>query len=82
MTKKEFNIKYNNWLVEGYYGLDLINPISIEYLDGKFKEYIKIPDFKYKQVKSKWGYFCFYADGLSREECEEVELQLNKIRNA
>jgi hypothetical protein len=81
MDRKSFNDKYENWLVEGHYGLDLANPIAIEYLDGKFQEYIKLPDFKYKQIKSKFNWFCFYADGLSRDELVEVERKLKEIYN-
>lgn len=81
MKQSEFNEKYKDYLSEGHYGLALINPLAIEYLDNKFQEYIKIPDFKYQQIKSKWNSFCFYASGISLEERESVEQKLKEIHN-
>ena len=79
MKQKDFNEKYCNYIKDGFRGLDLINETAIDYLDKKFQEYIKIPEFKYLQIKSKWNWYCFYAEGISMEEREEVELNLKKI---
>ena len=81
MKQKEFNDKYRDYIEDGFRGCDLINEKTLDYLDSKFQEYIKIPDFKFKQIKSKWGYFCFYATGISQEECNEVELKLKEIHS-
>jgi len=78
-SSKEFNEKYKDFLEENYYGCSLDLPEALEYLDVKFQEFVKRPDFKYHQIKSKWNYFCFYAKGLSNEERSEVELELNRI---
>jgi hypothetical protein len=79
LKQSEFKEKYKDYLEDRYYGCELINEEALDYLDNKFQEYIKIPGFKYKQIKSKWNYFCFYADGLSNNEREEVELKLKEI---
>lgn len=79
MTNDDFNKKYKDYLEDGYYGCEIVNEKALEYLDEKFKEYIVISGFKYKQIKSKWNYFCFYADGLSNSERESVELKLKEI---
>lgn len=78
-SAKEFNEKYKDFLEDNYYGCALELPEALEYLDEKFQEYITIPNFKYHQIKSKWNYFCFYAEGLSNEEKSEVELELQRI---
>lgn len=79
MTTPEFNEKYKDFLEEGHYGLALIDEEAIAYLDEKFQDFIKRPDFKYSQIKSKWNYYCFYADGITSEEQMEVEDKLKEI---
>jgi hypothetical protein len=79
-TAEEFNEKYKDYLEDRHYGLDLHKPEAIAYLDNKFQEFIKIPGFKYSQIKSKFDYFCFYSTLTSVQEFE-VENQLTKIYN-
>ena len=79
MTTDQFNEKYKDFLEEGHYGLALIGDEAIAYLDEKFQEFIKRPDFKYSQIKSKFNFFCFYADGITAEEQTEVEDKLKQI---
>lgn len=79
MTSEEFNLKYKNYLEDGFYGLALNNEKAIQYLDEKFQEFVKRPDFKYSQIKSKFNSFRFYADGISAEEQYEIEDELAKI---
>ena len=81
MTVDEFNDKYEKYLQKGHYGLDINNEKVIEYLDNKFQEFIKIPNFTYAQIKLKWNYARFYADGISSEVCKEVEQDIIKILN-
>ncbi len=78
MSNIDFNFKYKDYLIEGYYGLGFDIPEFTEWLDIKFQEFIKNPDFKYKQLKQKFGYGRFYCEGLSHEQILEVE---NKITN-
>jgi hypothetical protein len=82
MTINEFNAKYINYLEKGHYGLDLDKPEAIEYLDKKFQEFIKIPEFSYSQIKSKFNYFSFYCSGISVEEVIEVQNKLKEIYNS
>lgn len=82
MTRAEFNTKYSTFLEEGFSGYSLDdNQEVLEYLDKKFQKYIKIPGFKYKQIKAKFDWFCFYADGISITEKEEVQENIKKIYN-
>lgn len=62
MTVNEFNEKYKDYLEEGHYGLDLNNPNIIKYLDEIFEGLIKIPGFKYTQIKEKFGSSRFYTN--------------------
>lgn len=76
MTIEQFNEKYKDFLEEGHYGLAVGEEKFMDYLDKKFQEFIKIPGFKYSQIKVKFGMGRFYCEGLSPEEVNEVE---NKI---
>lgn len=79
MTATEFNKKYHEFLVPGHYGLDVHDPDFIEWLDLRFETFIQIPGFKYSQVKAKFGYGRFYADGLSAEQVNEVEQKISSL---
>jgi hypothetical protein len=65
MSAEEFNEKYKAYLEEGHYGLALSKPEAIEYLDKEFEEFIKLPNFSYSQIKSKFNEFRFYNIGVS-----------------
>ena len=79
MTSEEFNQKYKDFLEEGHYGLALDRPEVVEYLDNEFQEFIKIPEFTYSQIKSKFNWFCFYNTSLSVEKTREVEQKLKEL---
>lgn len=79
MKADEFNKKYNAYLETGYYGLAINNEEFIDWLDVKFQEFIKKPEFSYSQIKTKYGVGRFYCTGLTIEEKQEVE---NKITNS
>lgn len=79
MTTEQFNQKYNDYLEEGYYGLAIDNEQFIEWLDEKFQEYIKLPDFEYSQIKAKFGMGRFYCEGLSDEQIKEVENKITEL---
>lgn len=55
MTANDFNEKYKDYLEESYYGLNFEHKESIIFLDNVMKDLIKIPGFKYQQIKLKWG---------------------------
>jgi hypothetical protein len=79
MTADEFDEKYKDFLEEGHYGLDLYNEEAIQYLDKEFQELIKIPGFRYSQIKSKFSWFCFYATNVPHEKRTEIEKTLFRI---
>jgi hypothetical protein len=61
-TSKEFNDKYAAYLEEGHYGMDINEPSVLAYVDQIFNDLIKIPEFKYKQVKTKFGLARVYTN--------------------
>jgi hypothetical protein len=82
MTSIEFNKKWAEFLEKGHYGLALDKPEAVEYLDTEFKSLSKLPDFKFSQIKSKFNWFRFYADGVPTEKCNEIEKRLAEIYNS
>ena len=62
MTENEFNEKYKEYLEEGHYGLAINTPSIIQYLDEIFQGLIKIPGFKYSQIKEKFSTSRFYTN--------------------
>lgn len=73
MTVTQFNDKYKDYLAEGHYGLDINNPQIIEFLDTDFQDLILQDNFKYYQIKEKFGTVRFYADGVSANTIREIE---------
>jgi len=47
-TAKEFNEKYEQYLEEGFDGMQIIMPSIIHYVDQIFQDLIKIEGFKYR----------------------------------
>lgn len=82
MNTSDFNTKYSEYLEEGFYGLQLDNPEVIKYLDKEFEELIKLPNFKYSQIKGKFNWFCFYCEGASSEKRAEIENKIKEIYDA
>ncbi|NCD06154.1 MAG: hypothetical protein EOL97_08550 [Spirochaetia bacterium] len=78
MTSNEFNLKYKDYIEDRFEGLEIDIPELTNWLDDKFQEFIKIPGFQFAQIKSKFGYGRFYANGLSSEQLDEVK---SKITN-
>ena len=61
MTTTDFNIKYNDYLEKGHYGLDIDEPNVVKWLDEVFQDLIHIPGFKYSQIKTKFNSVRFYS---------------------
>jgi hypothetical protein len=61
-TTKEFNSKYDYYLEEGHYGLDISEPSVIMYVDQIFNDLKHIPGFKYEQIKTKYGLAKVYTN--------------------
>lgn len=79
-TTTEFNEKYKQYLEEGFYGLAIIDEQVIEMLDKEFEKEIAVnPSFKYKQIKTKFGYANVYAD---TDKCFDWESKIKAILEA
>lgn len=79
MTVEEFNIKYKDYLKSGHYGLALSKLEAVKYLDEEFQELIKIPGFKFSQIKGKFHWFCFYCDNVPELKVSEITNKLKEI---
>lgn len=80
MTKEEFNNKYKKYLVPRYYGLAISDSKVIEYLDELFENRLtKIPNFKYYQIKFKFGKVCFYCEEVPPQVTNKIEEQIQNI---
>jgi hypothetical protein len=82
MTTEDFNKKYSDYLETGHYGLDVENEAVINYLDDVFEnKLIHIPNFKYSQIKTKFGYCRFYCKGVQvpHELINQIEEDINTI---
>ena len=78
MNADEFNEKYKEFLDPGHYGLDIHIPVVIDYQDEKFQDLVKIPGFKYSQIKLKFGRARFYAEPLEAMTTE-IEEEINRL---
>ena len=54
-TTKEFDIEYIDYLETGFNGMEIGVPSVVHYVNTVFKDLIKIPGFKYSQIKTKFG---------------------------
>ena len=54
-TNSDFNEFYKDYLEEGFYGMEIGVPSVVHYMNTVFKDLIKIPGFKYSQIKTKYG---------------------------
>lgn len=78
MTNIEFNEEYKDYLEEGHYGLSF-NVFEItEYLDNIFQDLIKIPGFKYSQIKFKFNNARFYST-LKSDLSYLIESKINSL---
>ncbi len=81
MNTDDFNNKYKDYLEEGHYGLATGNEEFINWLDGKFQEFIKIPNFTYSQIKDKFNMGRFYCEALTKQQINEVEDKITELYN-
>lgn len=79
-TTKEFNEKYKEFLTEGFYGLAIQDQEVIDYLDDIFGNVlVHLHNFKYQQIKEKWGYVRFYADVESKNLLQTIEMKIKSM---
>jgi hypothetical protein len=85
MTAQEFEKKYEQYLEENYIGLEINDENVINFLDNVFTDLIKIPGFKYHQIKLKFGMPRFYTNldevfpKFSIMMESEIEKQIEKL---
>lgn len=61
-TNEEFNTKYAEYLEEDHYGMGIQLPSVLTYVDQVFNDLTKIPEFKYQQIKVKFGLSRVYTN--------------------
>lgn len=77
MKPENFNKKFEKYLEEGHYGLDIWQEDVATYLEKEFDEEIKRnPEFNYAQIKLKFGMARVYANS---EKCDEWERTIDKM---
>ena len=77
MTTEEFNKKYSAYLEERHYGLAISHPEVITYLDKEFeKEIEKNPEFRFSQIKMKFGSSRVYS---TSDKSSEWETEIDRI---
>lgn len=82
MTNIDFNKKYKKYLAEGYYGMSPNNPKIIDWFDRVFSSVlVKIPNFKYYQIKLKFGYITFYSNLSEFENYKKSDEIITKTAN-
>jgi hypothetical protein len=81
MTQAAFNIKYEQYLEQGFetQGLEFDIPEVTEYLDKQFQTLIHINGFKYSQIKLKFGYARVYMKNVDIETLNTIETDINTI---
>ena len=85
MTREEFNAKYEQWIPQGWSGLDFDVEQVTEYLDQVMQDMIRIPGFELHQIKMKWDWPRFYFatefkdKGLELAIAVKVQERINTI---
>jgi hypothetical protein len=80
VTSLEFNIKYVKYIANRFTGLEIESNIIINFLDRIFEEkLIKIKDFKFEQIKLKYGKCIFYSDIISENYIDLIEKTVDKL---
>jgi hypothetical protein len=78
MTLLEFNEKYNEYIDEGFDGLEFDIPEVTDMLDRVFEDLIKIPGFSFAQIKIKYGQARFYSS-LNHTLSRLIESEINYL---
>ena len=80
MNIKEFNCKYSEYLEKNHYGLDFYDEQVIEFLNNIFdNELTKINNFKFYQIKLKFGRCRFYTNLYKLLGEEGTNIERNSI---
>jgi len=81
LNVEEFNEKYKDYLKDRFYGLAISDPDVIHFLDDIFDNVLtKLPDFKYLQIKLKFGASRCYIEGSGSQIMSRlIESEINEI---
>ena len=78
MNKQDFNKKYSSYIEEGFIGLEFENNRVTRFLDDVFTDLIKIPNFKFSQIKLKFNQARFYSSLEGRIQYL-IENEINEL---
>jgi hypothetical protein len=71
MKAEEFNNKWKDYIEEGFGGSETDNEDVNSYLDSQFTKEIAVnPDFKFNQIKWKFGSIRIYANSDKTSDWE------------
>jgi len=71
MKAEEFNNKWKDYIEEGFGGSETDNEDVNSYLDSQFTKEIEVnPDFKFNQIKWKFGSIRIYANTKKKYDWE------------
>ena len=76
MTREEFNLKYKQYIPEGWSGLDFDKPEVTEYLDKEMQDLIMIPGFELHQIKMKFDWPRFYFSTNFQDKALELAIAM------
>lgn len=76
MTAIEFNIKWDDYIEPGFYGLEINDEKVIDFLDEVFSNFKY--DFTISQIKLKFGKCRFYST-LDSNICSIIEIAIDNI---
>jgi hypothetical protein len=80
MTPQEFNEKWKDHLEEGHYGMAINNELIINVCDDYFENLrISNPDFKFSQIKLKFGYPRVYLSDAGNHDTVLEKLISSKL---
>ena len=84
MTREEFNLKYKQWIPQGWSGLDFDVPQVTEYLDAVMQDLVLIPGFELHQIKMKfdWPRFYFTTDFKNKDTELAIAVKIQERINA
>ena len=86
MTQQEFNLKYKQYIPEGWFGLEFDEPKVTVFLDEIMQDLIQIPGFELHQIKLKFNWPRFYfSTGFKSKVLEfgiqqDLQERISKIR--
>jgi len=80
LSSDDFNNKWKSKLDDNHYGMSIDDKDILKLVDNRFKEWERdYPDFKYQQIKMKFGSSRVYTFGIPTDECLNLEQQINEI---